>query len=71
MDSQIAHDFHMRAVSTDRSKRDWQSCLTAEERKRVTALNKQIAKLTRELSGLRSERSRIQNRATVRAGNDR
>lgn len=47
--------------------RDWRSHLTPEERKQVTALEREVAKLTERISVLRVQRLRIQNRATVRA----
>lgn len=42
--------------------------MTPEERKQHAALERDIAKLEKQIMALRAERNRIQNRATVRAG---
>ena len=51
--------------------RDWRAHLTAEEKKQVASLERQIEKLSDHLTIVRAKRLRIQNRATVRAANDR
>lgn len=64
-DSPRAHDNHM---SEKRTKRDWRACLTPAERKRLATLERELTKLDSKVMLLRAERTRIQNRATVRAG---
>lgn len=64
-ESPDAHVIHM---SDLRSKRNWRSSLTALEKKRLSVIERDLAKLDKQLVLLRADRNRIQNRATVRAG---
>lgn len=54
----------------ERSTRDWRNYLTPEERREIARIDRQIAKLGQQATTLRTERNRIQNRATVRAIRD-
>lgn len=58
-----AHINHM-----SRPRRDWKAKLTAAEKKRLASIEREMDALETKLVLLRSERNRIQNRATVRAG---
>jgi hypothetical protein len=51
-----------------RTTRDWRARLTGPEKKRLAAIEKELATLDAKNLVLRAERNRIQNRATVRAG---
>ena len=61
----------MRKSHKRKDARDWRSYLTAEEKREVSRLEKIIARADAVSELPRLRRSRIQNRATVRAGNDR
>jgi hypothetical protein len=50
--------------------RDWKSYLTPEEKRELAQLDKIIAKAEKMAIMPRLQRHKIQNRASVRAGND-
>lgn len=56
---------------TKKNGRDWRSHLTDDERQELARLDKAIAKAEQMAELPRLKRHKIQNRATVRAGNDR
>lgn len=60
-----SHVIHMK---DGRTTRDWRAKLTLPEKKRLAAIEKELAALDAKNLVLRAERNRIQNRATVRAG---
>ena len=59
---------HVVHMKDRRTTRDWRAKLTAPEKKRLAAIEKELATLDTKNLVLRAERNRIQNRATVRAG---
>lgn len=63
--SEEAHVIHM---SDRRTKRDWRSFLTADEKKQLAAIEREIEVLKTKVTLKTVKRNRIQNRATVRAG---
>lgn len=68
----MAHVVHMTDLRhTKRNARDWRACLTTEEKRELARLDKIIAKAEEMALVPRLLRNKIQNRATVRAGNDR
>lgn len=60
----FAHINHM----SRRTTRDWKAHLTAAEKKRLAVIDREMDALETKIVLLRAERTRIQNRATVRAG---
>lgn len=64
-----AHVVHMTDLRTQKPNgRDWRAHLTPEEKRELARLEKIIAQAEKMAELPRTQRQKIQNRATVRAG---
>lgn len=62
--AKIIHTKHMKV----RLERNWRKELTDGEKAEVQRLEREMAKIGRQILALRNERKKIQNRATQRVG---
>lgn len=59
---------HVICMSDKRSTREWRSFLTADEKKELASIEREIKELKAKIAKAKSQRNRVQNRSTVRAG---